>query len=148
MKSIRFSILFMLLSLLLCSAKAQEKADTETNINNNVKLLEMPIPPNIPEEFKAKYQIFIGRLKEALKEKTSERSSASALTFQVSAGIKEVGSKRTKQPAARVTAFKKDSKNEWVANFLLYSYATGETINKEEIEKFLTLQILKPIDSF
>jgi hypothetical protein len=82
-----------------------------------------------------------------LKEKTSERSLASALTIQVSPGIKEVGSKRTKQPAARVTAFRRDSRSEWVANFLLTSYATGETINKEEIEKFLTIQILNPIDS-
>jgi hypothetical protein len=147
MKSIRFSILFLLLSLPLCSAEAQEKADSQTDIHSNVKLLEMPVPPNIPDEFKAKYQIFLERLKQALKEKTSERSLASALTIQVSPGIKEVGSKRTKQPAARVTAYRRDSKSEWVANFLLTSYATGETINKEEIEKFLTIQILNPIDS-
>jgi hypothetical protein len=147
MKSIRFSVLFMLFFLPLCSAEAQEKADSETDIHNNVKLLEMPIPPTIPEDFKAKYQIFIGRLKQALKEKTSERSSTSALTIQVCAGIREVGSSRTQQPAARVTAFRKDSKNEYVANFLLYSYATGETVNKEEIERFLTMQILNPLDS-
>jgi hypothetical protein len=147
MKSIRFSVLFMLFFLPLCGAEAQEKADSETDIHNNVKLLEMPIPPNIPEDFKAKYQIFLGRLKQALKEKTSERSSTSALTIQVCPGIREVGATRTKQPAARITAFKKDSKSEYVANFLLHSYATGETINKEEIERFLTLQVLNPIDS-
>ncbi len=148
MKSIRFSVLLVILSLPFCSVEAQEKADSETTIHNNVKLIEMPIPPNIPEDFKAQYQIFIDRLKVALKEKTSERPSASALTFQVTAGVREVGSKRTKQPAARVTAFKKDSRNEWVASFILYSYATGETINKEEIEKFLTLQILNGLDSY
>jgi hypothetical protein len=147
MKSIRYSILLMLFFLPLCSAEAQEKADSETDIHNNVTLLEMPIPPNIPEDFKAKYQVFLGRLKQALKEKTGERPSASALTIQVRPGIKEVGSSRTKQPAARITAYKKDSKSEYVANFLLHSYATGETINKEEIERFLSLQILNPLDS-
>jgi hypothetical protein len=146
MKSIRFSVLFMVFFLPLCSAEAQEKADNETDIHNNVKLLEMPIPPNIPEDFKAKYQIFLGRLKQALKEKTSERSVASAITIQVYPGIREVGLNRTKQPAARITAFKKDSKSEYVANFLLFSYATGETVNKEEIERFLTLQILNPLE--
>jgi len=147
MKSIRFSVLLMLFSLPFCSVVAQEKAERETDIHNNVKLLEMPIPPNIPEEFKVKYQLFLGRLKQALKDKTAERSATSALTIQVCPGIREVGTSRTKQPAARITAFKKDSKSEYVANFLLYSYATGETVNKEEIEKFLTIQILNPIDS-
>jgi hypothetical protein len=146
MKSIRFSVLFLLLFLPICGAEAQEKADSETDIHNNVKLLEMPVPPNIPEDFKAKYQIFLGRLKQALKEKTSERSSTNALTIQVCPGIREVGTTKTKQPVARVTAFKKDSKSEYVANFLLHSYATGETVNKEEIERFLTLQILSPLE--
>ena len=148
MKSVRFAVFLMILSLPLFNVVAQEKADLETDIHNNVKLMEMPIPSNIPEDYKVKYQFFIHQLKDVLKEKTSERSSESALTIQVRAGIKEVGSKKTKQPAARVTAYTKDSKVEWVAILLLYSYATGETINKQEIEKFLTLQILNRIDSF
>lgn len=146
MKSIRYSVLFMLFSLPFCSVVAQEKAERETDIHDNVKLLEMPVPPNIPEEFRAKYQLFLGRLKQALKDKTSERSSASALVIQVCPGIREVGTSKTKQPAARITAFKKDSKSEYVANVLLYSYATGETVNKEEIERLLALQILNPLD--
>ena len=148
MKIIRFSVLLMILSLPLFNVEAQEKADNETDIHKNVKLLEMPIPPNMPEDFKAKYQIFLGQLKEVLKEKTGERSSESALTIQVRAGVKEVGSKKTKQPAARVTAFRRDSKVEWVSIMLLHSYATGEPINNEEIEKFLPLQILSRLDSF
>jgi hypothetical protein len=147
MKSIRISILIMLFSLPLCSAVAQEKAEHETDIYDNVKLMEMPVPPNIPEDFKAKYQVFLGRLKQALKEKTAERSATSALTIQVCPGIKEVGANRTKQPAARITAFKKDSKTEYVANFLIHSYATGDTVTKEEVERFLTLQILNPLES-
>ncbi|MBN1569925.1 MAG: hypothetical protein JXA73_18920 [Acidobacteria bacterium] len=146
MKSVRISILLLLFSLPLCSAVAQEKAERETDIHNNVKLLEMPVPSNIPEEFKAQYQVFLGRLKQALKDKTGERSSTNALTIQVRPGIKEIGQNRTKQPAARITAFKKDSKSEYVANFLLHSYATGDTVNKEEIERFLTLQILNPLE--
>lgn len=137
----------LLFFLPLFSAQAQEKDDNATDIHNNVKLLEMPMPPNMPEDFKAKYQVFLGRLKQALVEKTSERPSASALMIQVSPGIKEVGSARTKQPAVRISAFRKDSRSEYVASFLLHSYATGETINKDEIERFLTMQILNPIDS-
>jgi hypothetical protein len=147
MKSIRFLVLFTLFFLPLCSAEAQEKADSETDIHSNVRLQEMSIPPNIPEDVKAKYQIFLGRLKQALKEKTSERSSTNALTIQVCPGIKEVGSNKTKQPAARITAFRKDSKSEYVAIILLHSYATDDTVNKEEIERSLTLQILNPLDS-
>ena len=146
MKCIRISIVFMLLCLPLCSVEAQEKAERETDIHNNVKLLEMPIPSNMSDEFKGKYQIFLGRLKQALKDKTSERVSETALTIQVSAGIREVGANRTKQPAARITAFKKGSKSEYVANYLLHSYVTGDTVSKEEIERFLALQILQPIE--
>jgi hypothetical protein len=145
MKSVCMPILFLLLPL--WSVKAQEKADRGIEIHSNVRLIEMPIPQDMPEEFRTKYQVFLQQLKTTLKEKTSERSSASALIIQVRPGIKEVGLNRTKRAMASITAYKKDSTNEFCGDLLLHSYATGETVNKEEIEKFLTMQILNPLGS-
>jgi hypothetical protein len=147
MGRIRISMLFLFLVLPLGNVRAQEKAESEIDIHSNVRLIEMPVPQDMPEEFRGKYQVFMQQLKAALKEKTSERSSASALTIQVRPGIKEVGLNKTKRPMASITAYKKDSKNEFCGDILLHSYATGETINKEEIEKFLTRQILDPLGS-
>ena len=63
----------------------------------------------------------------------------------VAPGVKEVGSAKIKRPLAQITAYEKNSKNEYLGNLLLYSYVTGETVNKEEIERFLMRQILNPI---
>jgi hypothetical protein len=147
MRSIRLTILFLLLLLPLWSIKAQEKAENETDIHNNVRLVEMPIPPDLPEEFKAKYQTFMQQLKTALSENTKECEEAGAITFQVSAGIKEIGLNRTKRPMARIVAFKKDSRSEFSGDLLLHSYLTGDTVNKQEIETFLQRQILNPLGS-
>ena len=145
MRNVRIPILFLLLSLPFWSVKAQEKAEREIDIHNNVRLLEMPIPKDLPEEYKAKYQVFLQQLKTALSENTSERAAASALIIQVCPGIREVGLNRTKRATASITAYKKDSKSEFHGDIFLHSFATGETVNKEEIEKFLKLQILNPL---
>ncbi len=147
MRSVRIRILFMLLFVPLLSVIAQEKAEREIDIHANVRLVEMPAPPDLPEEFKAKYQIFLRQLQTSLKANTSERSSASALTIQVRPGIKEIGLNRTKRPTACITAFVKDSKTEFRGDLLLHSYATGETVSQEEVEKFLTRNILSPLGS-
>ena len=147
MKNTCIPILFLFMLLPLWSVPAQEKPEREIDIHDNVRLLEMPIPQDLPEEFKAKYQVFLQQLKTALTEKTAECSSAEAITVQVRPGIREVGFNRTKRPMASVTAFKKNSGNEFRGDLLLHSYATGETVNKEEIEKFLTRQILDPMGS-
>jgi hypothetical protein len=147
MRSVRVQILFMLLLVPLLSVKAQEKADREIDIHTNVRLLEMPVPPDLPEDFKAKYQVFLQQLKTSLKENTSERISTSALTIEVRPGIREIGLNRTKRPMASITAFLKNSKSEFRGDLLLYSYATGDTVNKEEIDRFLTRNILAPLGS-
>ena len=146
MRSIRIPILFLLLLLPLWSVKAQEKAERETDIHNNVRLIEMPVPRDMPEEFKAKYQLFLEQLKTSLKEKTVEQSASSAITIQVRPGIKEIGLNRTKRAMASITAFKKNSTSEFCGDLLLYSYATGDTVNKEEIESFLTRHFLNPME--
>jgi hypothetical protein len=146
MRSIRIQILFLLLFLPLWGVKAQEKAERETDIHNNVRLIEMPVPRDMPEEFKAKYQFFLEQLKTSLKEKTVEQSAAGAITIQVRPGIKEIGLNRTKRPMASITAFKKNSTSEFCGDLLLYSYSTGDTVNKQEIESFLTQHFLSPME--
>ncbi len=145
MKRSRMPVLFMLLFLPLAIGNAQEKAENEVDIHSNVKLLEMPVPQDMPAELKAKYELFVQRLKEALQESTSERTPASALTIQVRPGVKEIGAAKTKRALARVTGYKKDSKMEYFANIYLHSYETGDTVNKTEIEKFLSQQIFTPL---
>ena len=144
-KSVRATLLSSLLLLPLC-AKAQERTGSEVDIHSNVRLIAMPIPEDMPGEFKAKYLLFLQQLKESIKAKTSERTPENALTFQVRSGVKEVGSNKTKRPMASVVAFRKDSKSEYRGDILLYSYATGEAISKEEIDKFLAKQILNPLE--
>jgi len=145
MRGIRIPVLFLLLFLPFGIAKAQEKAECETDIHSNVKLLEMPIPPDMPEELKIKYQLFLQRLKSTLKESTSEREATSALTIQVRPGVKEIGANKTKRALARITGYRKDSKGEYFGNLFLHSYDTGDTVNEQEIEKFLTQQIFSPL---
>ncbi len=147
MRSVRVTVLSLLLLLPLCGAKAQERTGSEIDIHNNVRLVAMPIPEDLPPEFKAKYLLFLQQLKESIKAKTSEHTQADALVFQVRSGIKEVGASKTKRPMASVVAYRKDSKSEYRADILLYSYATGDNVSKEEIDKFLTKQILTPMET-
>ena len=144
-KGVRVTILCLLLLLPFCGIKAQEKG-FETDIHSNVRLVTMPIPEDMPSDFKAKYLLFLQQLKDAIKAKTSERTAEDAFIFQVRPGIKEVGSTKTQRPMASIVAYRKDSKNEYQGDILLYSYATGENISREEIDKFLAKQIINPLE--
>lgn len=146
LKSSRMAVLLLLVLLLSGSSMAQENSEAATDIHKNVRLIEMPVPQNMPEEFRAKYQLFLNQLKDAIKEKTSERAPSSAFTFQVHPTLKEVGAKKTIRPVATVVAFKKDSKSEYRGDIPLNSYLTGQTISREEIDQFLTRQIIAPLE--
>ena len=146
LRSFRVTILFLLALLPLRAIKAQEKG-FETDIHSNVRLVTMPIPEDLPQDFKAKYLMFLAQFKESIKAKTSERTPADALVFQVRPGIKEVGANKTKRPMASIVAFKKDSKSEFRGDILLFNYATGDSISREDIDKFLTKQIMSPMES-
>jgi hypothetical protein len=138
--------LILVLMLLLSGIGAtQEKAEREIDLHKNVRLIEMPMPQEMPEELRNRYQRFLPLFEEVLKENTSDRVLESALTIRIVPGIKKIGSSKTKRVIARVTAYRKDSKKEFIGNFLLYSYATGETVSKQEIGQFLKKQILGPL---
>lgn len=139
--------LWLFLLLFSGTIAAQEKVAREIDIHKNVKLIEMAMPPDMPEELKANYQLFLPLFIETLKTNTADQAPETAITVRLTPGLKEVGAAKTKRIFVQVAAFKRDSKSEFIANLLLHSYLTGETVNKEEIEQFLAKQILRPMGS-
>jgi len=137
--------LFVLALLLYGVGTAQEKALREVDLHRNVRLVLMPIPADMPEDLRERYADFLPLFEEALKAHTSDRPAESALTIRLVPKIKEIGSAKKKRAVACVTAFRRDSNKEFLCNFLIYSYVTGDTVNREEIEQFLNQQILGPM---
>jgi hypothetical protein len=133
------------LMLLVGSLGAQEKVESEVDIHKNVILIEMAVPQSIPEDLRNKYQAFLPLFVEALKESTSDQASENALTIRIVPGVKEIGSAKTKRVFAKITAYRRNSRSEYVGSLLLHSYATGGAVNKEEIGEFLAKQILSPL---
>jgi hypothetical protein len=145
MKRKNVSVLLAAILLCFCSVGAQEKMEREIDIHKNVRLIIMAVPQELPDEFKAKYQRFLPLFEEALRENTSEQALESALTVRIVPGIKEIGFAKTKRVIARITAYRKDSKMEFISIILLHSYETGTAVSKEEIGQFLKRQILNPL---
>jgi hypothetical protein len=123
-------------------ARAQDKVQREVNVHENVRLLIMAPPAELPPEIQKQYQDFLPLFEEVLKESTADETDECTLTLRVSAGMKEVGSAKTQRPLARVSAFRRNSRQEFMATFILYSYLSAGPVNKEETEQFLKKQIL------
>jgi len=141
------NILIMVALASLCfswSVWAQEKPEREIDIHKNVKLVQMAAGTNVPEAVLGEYKKFLPILEEALKEITADQSDECALTLRVTAGYKEVGAAKVQRAQARFTAFRRNSRQEYVGNFILYSYVNSGPVNKEETAQFLTKQILEP----
>jgi hypothetical protein len=138
----------MILVLLLFSWSvwAQEKADREIEIHKNVKLIELGISPDIPENVTNQYRAFLPILEDSLKESTTTQPDECSLTIRVNAGLKEIGSAKTKRPLAKITAYRRNSKQEYVGQFILYSYINSGPVNKDETIQFLKKQILEPAE--
>jgi hypothetical protein len=126
----------------------QERADHENEIRKNVRLIEFAATPDIPAEIAAHYHAFLPMFKEVLKENTRDQSDKDHLIIRVAAGIKEVGSAKVKRAQARITAFCRSSKKEYIGNFILHSYVTNGLVNKEETGQFLRKQILEPLECY
>jgi hypothetical protein len=127
---------------------SQERADRESEIRKNVRLIEFAATPDIPAEIAARYQAFLSMFKEVLKENTRDQSEKDHLIIRIAAGIKEVGSAKIKRAQAHVTAFCRSSKKEYIGNFILHSYANNGPVNKEETQQFLRHQILEPLECY
>ena len=139
--SIVLALLFFSWSLL-----AQEKPDREVEIHKNVKLVELGVSPDIPEDLVKQYRSFLPILEDSLKENTTDQSDDCSLTLRVNAGFKEVGSAKTKRPFARIAAYRRNSKQEYVGQFILYSYLNSGPVNKDETTQYLKKQILEPAE--
>jgi hypothetical protein len=142
------TLVSMLLACLFFAwtALAQEKADREIDIRKNIKLIELSIGSDIPEDLAKQYKAFLPILEESLKDGTTDQSDDCSLTLRVSAGIREIGAAKTKRPKAHVTAYRRNSKQEYVGDFILYSYVNAGPVNKEETSQFLKKQILEPAE--
>jgi hypothetical protein len=136
----------MFLALLFFSwnLSAQEKPDREVEIHKNVKLIELGVSPDIPEDLAKQYRGFLPILEASLKESTTDQPDECSLTLRVNAGFKEIGASKTKRPFARISAFRRNSKQEYVGQFILYSYANSGPVNKDETIQYLKKQILEP----
>ena len=125
---------------------AQDKVEREVEIHRNVKLTVLAAAPDTPEDISGQCRSFLPIFEEALRQSTKDQSDECSLTLRLSFGIKEIGSAKIKRPMARVTAFRRNSKQEFLGTFILYSYATSGLVNKEETELFLKKQILEPAE--
>ncbi|HTY62150.1 MAG TPA: hypothetical protein VMG30_07800 [Acidobacteriota bacterium] len=136
----------LILGILLVSwsAWAQENTGREVQIHKNVKLIEMPAAADVPEEIAAQHKSFSPIFEQALKQATIDEKDDCALTIRVTLGFKEIGASKTKRPTARVTAFRKGSKQEFVGTLIIYSYANASLVSADETEQFLKKQILEP----
>ncbi len=123
---------------------AQNKIQQEIQIHKNVKLIEMAPEADLPEAVANEYQKFLPLLQEVLKENTTDQSDECSLTIRVTPGFKEIGSAKVQRPTARITAFRRNSRQEYVGTLILYSYINSGSLNKEEVAQFLTKQILEP----
>jgi hypothetical protein len=141
--------MFLALAFLFCawSVWAQDNIiDREVEIHKNIKLVMLTPAADTPQDMVTQYKTFLPIFEQALKEGTADQSDECALTLRITAGFKEVGAAKVKRPLARVTAFRRNSRQEYVGSFILYSYVTSGPVNKEETGQFLKKQILEPAE--
>ena len=130
--------------LLSWSVSAQTKIEQRLDIHKNVKMEVMAISPDLPGDVTKQFQQFLPIFEEVLKENTADETDACALTVRITAGFKEIGSAKVKRPTAVISAFRRNSRQEYLGTFILHSYVSDGLVNKEETAQFLTKQILEP----
>jgi hypothetical protein len=128
------------------ASASAERTDNEIEISRNVRLIEIAVTPDIPSDLAAQYQKFLPIFREVLKEKTQNWTGEETLVVRVALAVKEIGAAKTKRAQARITAFIRNSRKEYIGQLLLYSYETNGPVNKEETRQFLKKQILEPLN--
>jgi hypothetical protein len=123
-----------------------QDSDREIEIRKNVKLLITTAAAEVPADLVRQYRDFLPLFETVLKESIADQSDDCAITLRITAGIKEIGAAKTRRPTARVTAFRRNSKQEFVGALMLYSYSNNGPVNHDETEQFLKKQILQPAE--
>jgi hypothetical protein len=131
--------------LLIFGAVAQDKTAKEIDVHKNVKLIEMPIPSDMPDELRKEYGAFLPLFEDVVKEATADQTDSCALTIRITPGTRAIGASKQLRATAQLQAFRRQSTNEYQAVLILHSYVTGKLVDKEETRRFLELQILKPV---
>jgi hypothetical protein len=147
MQYVRLRMLLSLVVLLIPGAVwSQEKIEREAAIHNNVKLIIIAPDDDLPEGIQKQYHAFLPTFEQALKENITAQPDSCQLTLRILPGLKEIGALKVRRPFVRVTAFRRNSRQEYVATLLLYSYTSSGPVNKEETTIFLKKQILEPAE--
>ena len=138
-----FVALIVLILAWSVSAPAQQgKVERETTIHENVNLIALAPADDLSGEIQKSYRDFLPLFEEVLKENTSSESDTCALTLRLTPGVREVGAKKTQRPQVQVNSFRKNSRQEFVATFILYSYINEGPVDREETTQFLNRQVL------
>jgi hypothetical protein len=139
-------VVFALVFLFFSSVWAQEKSEREIEVHKNLKLIVLAATPEVPADIASQFKDFLPILEAALKESTTDQSDECSMTLRVSPGVREVGAAKVKRATAHITAFRRNSKQEYVGNMILYSYINSGPLNKDETGQFLKKQILEPAE--
>ena len=116
----------------------------EIDVHKNVRLVEMPFPADMPDDLKKEYAAFLPLFEEVVKESIPDQTDNCALTIRITPGTRAIGASKQLRATARLQGYRRQSTNEYLAVLILYSYITGKLVDKEEIRRFLEIQILKP----
>jgi len=127
---------------------AQGTADRETMIHENVKLAEGAVRADIPADIAEQYRNVLPVFTRVLEKNTEDQPDEKRMLIRVEAGVREIGSAKTKRPLALVTASCRNSTREYVGRLILHSYLTDGPVNEQEIEEFLRIQILDPMECY
>jgi hypothetical protein len=148
MRFLKALISSTLLSLMFAwSVCAQENIDREVDIHRNVKLYFSAASPEIPAGITSQYLAFLPMLESVLKENIVNQTDDCALTIKVSPIVREIGSvNKTKRAVAKITAYRKNAKQEFSGNLFLYSFINSDVVSKEETQQFLKRNILDPAE--
>jgi hypothetical protein len=125
---------------------SQEKTEREATIQTNVKLVVIAPTTDMPESIQKEYRAFLPIFEQVLKENIASQSDECSLTLRIVPGVKEIGAAKVKRPLVRVTAFRRNSRQEYISTFLLYSYSSSGPVSKDETVQFLKKQVLEPAE--
>ena len=111
---------------------AQGITDRETMIHKNIKLAEMAVSADIPDNLAKQYRQLMPLFRKVLTQNTKDQPDEKRMLIRVEAEMKEVGSAKTKRALAHIASSCRNSTKEYVGDLILYSYITSGPVDEEE----------------